>query len=154
MRRWRRTAKICKREEELMASAGMKHPEDSHSRDRCFARSRTAGALYNAIRALRINHETSPAQPANGREEAVSDGLVTRSCTAKYGISDETVRRDLREGVCRRSTKAPTRRKRQAWYASTLVRAGKLLFAVRAPAMCLLHPSKIPKLRQSALVLC
>ena len=46
-------AKICKREEELMASAGMKHPEDSHSRDRCFARSRTAGALYNAIRALK-----------------------------------------------------------------------------------------------------
>ena len=46
----------------------------------------------------------------------MSDRLVTRSMYREaYGISDETVRRDLRLGVCL-FDEAPTR-KRQAWYA-------------------------------------
>lgn len=59
----------------------------------------------------------------------MSDRLVTRSMYREaYGISDETVRRDLKAGRLPPFDEAPTR-KRQAWYASTLVRAGKLLFA-------------------------
>ena len=62
----------------------------------------------------------------------MTDRLVTRSMYREaYGISDETVRRDLKAGRLPPFDEAPTR-KRQAWYASTLVRAGKLLFAVHA----------------------
>ena len=59
----------------------------------------------------------------------MNDRLVSRAQYREaYGINDETVRRDLKAGRLPPFDEAPTR-KRQAWYASTLVRAGKLLFA-------------------------
>lgn len=45
-------AKVCDGEADLMNKTGLTYPEDSHGRDRCFARARTAAACAEELRAL------------------------------------------------------------------------------------------------------
>lgn len=46
-------AQVCDAEEVSMSEMGLKHPEDSGSRDRCFARSNTANWMARHIRAMK-----------------------------------------------------------------------------------------------------